>query len=59
MCLLSLAILEFSKISMHEFWYIYMKLKYREKGKLCYLDTVSFIVYIQTNEFYINIGKDV
>ena len=40
-------------------WYIYMKLKYGEKAKLCYLDTVSFIVYIQTNEFYINIAKDV
>ena len=32
---------------MYEFWYDYMKLKYGGKGKLCYMDTDSFIVYIK------------
>ena len=47
MCLLSLAILEFSKIVMHELWYIFMKLKYGEKGKLCYL-----LVYLHEIEIW-------
>ena len=33
-----------SKISMHEFWYDYVKPKYGEKIKLCYMGTDSFIV---------------
>ena len=32
---LGLSILEISKTLMHEFWYDYMKLKYRENVKLC------------------------
>ena len=45
---LHLAILESSRIVMYEFWYNFMKLKYREKAKLCYIDTDTFIVYIKT-----------
>ena len=44
---LGLSILESSKILMYEFWYDYVKLKYGEKAKLCYMDTDSFIVYIK------------
>ena len=44
---LGLSILELSKILMCEFWYDYVKLKYGEKAKLCYVDTNSFIVYIK------------
>ena len=44
---LGLSILELSKILLHEFWYDYIKLKYDEKAKLCYMDTDSFIVYIK------------
>ena len=36
-----------------------MKPKYREKNKLCYIDTHSFIVYIKTEAVYIGIAKDV
>ena len=31
---------------MFEFWFDYVKPKYGEKGKLCYIDADSFIVYI-------------
>ena len=39
---LGLSILELSKILMYEFWYDYVKPKYDEKAKLCYMVTVSF-----------------
>ena len=45
---LGLSILELSKILIYEFWYDYVKPKYGKKGKLCYMDTGSFIVYIKT-----------
>ena len=44
---------------MHEFWYDYVKSKYCEKLKLCYMDTDSFIVYIRTDKIYTDIAKDV
>ena len=44
---LGLSILELSKIVMHEFWCDYVKPKYDEKAKLCYMDTDSFVVYIK------------
>ena len=40
---LRLLILELSEILMHEFWYDYVKSKYGEKAKLCYMDTDSLI----------------
>ena len=33
---------------MYDFWYDYVKPKYGEKAKLCYMGTESFIVYIKT-----------
>ena len=41
---------------MYEFWYDYVKPKYGEKAKLCYMDTDSFIVYIKTGGIYKNIA---
>ena len=38
---LGLSILEISKILMYEFWYDYMKPKYNDNVKLCYMDTDS------------------
>ena len=54
-----LSILELSKILMYEVWYDYVKPKYGEKAKLCYMDTDSFIVYIKTYDIYKDIAEDV
>ena len=34
------------------FWYDYLKPKYGEKVKLFYIDTDTFVVYIQTVDIY-------
>ena len=44
---LGLSILDISKILMYEFWYDYMKPKYGNDVKLCYMDTDSFIMSIK------------
>ena len=44
---LGLSILELSKIVMYQFWCDYVKPKYDEKAKICYMDTDSFVVYIK------------
>ena len=54
---LGLSILELSKILMYEFSYDYVKPKYGEKAILCYMDTVSFIVYIQQTIFIKTLQK--
>ena len=56
---LGLSILEISKILMSEFWYDYMKPRYDNNVKLCYMDTDSFIMDIKTNDFYKDIANDV
>ena len=56
---LGLSILEISKTLMYEFWYDYMKPKYNDIVKLCYMDTDSFIMNIKTNDFYKDISYDV
>ena len=56
---LDLSILEMNKIIMYEFCYEYIKPKYGEKAKICFMDTHSFIVYIKTEDIYASIAKDV
>ena len=56
---LGLSILEISKILMYEFWYDFMKPKYNDNVKLCYMDTDSFVMNIRTNDFYGDISHDV
>ena len=56
---LGLSILDISKILMYEFWYDYMKPKYNDNVKLCYMDTDSFVMNIKTNDFYKDIANDV
>ena len=56
---LGLSILELSKTLMYGFWYEYVKPKYIEKAKFCYMDTDSFIVNIKTDDIYEYIAEDV
>ena len=56
---LGLSILEISKLLMYDFWYDYMKPKYDDNVKLCYMDTDSFIMNIKTEDFYKDIDNDV
>ena len=44
---------------MYEFWYDYMKPKYNDNVKLCYMDTDSFIMNIKIEDFYKDIANDV
>ena len=53
---LGLSILEISKTLMYEFWYDYIKAKYGDNVKLCYVDTDSFIMHIKTEDFYKDIA---
>ena len=53
------AILDISKTLMYEFWYDYLKPKYGDKVKLCYMDTDSFVIYVKTEDFYKDIANDV
>ena len=44
---------------MYEFWYDYIKPKYGDRGKLCYMDTDSFVIYKKTEDFYKDIANDI
>ena len=55
---LGLPILEISKTLMYEFWYNYVKPKYNDNVKMCYMDTDNFIMHIKTEDFYKDIGND-
>ena len=56
---LGLSILDISKITMCEFWYDYVKIKYQDRARLCYMDTDSFVVNIKTKDFDKDISQDV
>ena len=55
---LGLSILDISKI-LYEFWCDYMKPKYGNRVKLCYMDMDSFVMNIKTSDFYKDISNDV
>ena len=44
---------------MYEIWYDYINPKYENKAKLCYTDTDSFIIDIETEDFFEDISNDV
>ena len=44
---------------MYEFWYDYIKLKYRDKAELSYTDTDRLVIHVETEEFYKDIAFDV
>ena len=55
---LGMSILDISKTLMYEFWYDYVKPKYKDKAKLCYMDTDSFVINIFTEDFFEDINND-
>ena len=56
---LEFSILEISKTLMYKFWYDFIKSKYGDNVKLCYMDTDSFIMHIKTEDFYKDIANNV
>ena len=48
-----------SETLMYKFCYDYLKPKYGDKVKLCYMDTDSFIIHVETEDFYKDIANDV
>ena len=56
---LGMSILDISKTFMYEFWYDYLEPKYKDKAKLCYMDTDSFVINIFTDDFFEDINNDV
>ena len=49
---LGIPILDISKTLMHKFWYKYIKPKYGDRAKLCYMDSDdSFAIHIFTTDF--------
>ena len=56
---LGLSILEISKTLMYGFWCDYMKPKYGNNFKLCYMDTDCLVMNIKTNDFDKDIANDV
>ena len=53
-----MSVLDISKTLMYEFWYDYIKPKYQDNAKLCYMDTNSFIAHIKTEEFYKDVAGE-
>ena len=56
---LGMSILDISKTLMYEFWYDYVKPKYNDKAKLCYMDTDSLTINIFTEDFFEDINNNV
>ena len=56
---LGIPISDISKILMYKFWYDYISPKYRDKTKVCYRNTGSFIIYIKTEDFFEDLSNDV
>ena len=56
---LGMSILDISKTLMYEFWYDYIKPKYQDRAKLCYMDTDGFITHIKTEDFCKEIANNV
>ena len=52
-------ILDISNTLMYEFWYDYIKPKYGDNARLCYMDTDSFVMHIKIEDIYKDIADDV
>ena len=52
-------ILDISNTLMYEFWYDYIKPKYGDNARLCYMDTDSFAMHIKIEDIYKDIADNV
>jgi hypothetical protein len=52
------SILDLSKYYMYDFWYNHIKRKYGDRAKLCYTDTDSLIIEIETEDVYADMIED-
>ena len=57
MVYIGLLVLEADKIILYEFCFDHLKRKYREKAKLCNMDTNNFIAYIKQKTFLQTLQK--
>ena len=53
-----MTILENSKILMYDFFYNYLKVRYRPRCELIYTDTDSLLLNIQTEDEYKDMKED-
>ena len=55
---LGFSILKNSEAFIYKFWYDYMKPKYQDNAKLCYMDTDSLVIHIKREDFYKDVADD-
>ena len=53
------AILDISKTLIYKFRFDYTKPKYKDKARLCYMDTDIFIINVKTEDFYNDIAGNI
>lgn len=53
------SVLELSKSLMYDFYYNYLKREYAEKVCLCYMDTDSFILKVETDDIYCDMKRNI
>ena len=56
---LGMPIVDIRKTLIYEFWYDYIKPKYKDKAILCYINSDSFVINIFTEDFSEDISNDV
>ena len=56
---LGMSILDIDKTLIYEFWYGYIRPKYQDKAKPCYMDTDSVVIYAIAEDFYEDITDHV
>ena len=56
---LGFSMLYLSKTVTYVFWYDYVKLKYGENPKICFMDTDSSIVHVKVDDIYKSVVKHV
>ena len=54
-----MSILDIRKIPTYEFWYEYLKPKYKQNLQLCYVDTDSFIFNLKTEDWHKDMSIDI